>query len=213
MKVLYLGSDPTRFVHEGDVTHLQIIDIIPRPFTELEWMFSDWEEYTHILFTSKHAVSIFFDLLKMKGLSLNQTIIVVGRTTAKAVENHSWTKPLCAVTESQEGILELLRKIHWHESDYILIPRSSLARGSLADFFLERNLRHQVCDLYDTISKRVDFPDLEQFDQIYFSSPSTVTAFFSQIEKLPKHPELKAIGPVTWQNLTRAINIFDTYKR
>jgi len=206
VKILYLGSDPSRFASEGDVTHLQLIEIVPRPIEEIEWVLADWEEYTHLLFTSKHAVSLFFSLLKSRGFAPKHSVIAVGQTTAKIAVQYGWKEPLCASSECQEGVLDLLRKMDWKSSDYILMPRSSLARGALENYCIEQNLRHQVCDLYDTIPKKVLLPDLEQFDQIFFSSPSTVKAFFSLIQKLPKRPELKAIGSVTQQNLAKAVN-------
>jgi uroporphyrinogen-III synthase len=210
MKILYLGSDPARFAGDDEVTHLQIIEIVPRKVEGLKWIFDDWEEYTHLLFTSKHAVSIFYEFMKGYGFSPKHPVIAVGQSTAKAARERGWENLFSASDESQEGLLQALKRKNWGRSEYILMPRSSLARGTLLNFLLERDIRHQVCDIYDTVPKEALLPDLEQFDQIFFSSPSTVHAFFSQIDRMPKRPKLEAIGPVTWQNLARAINIFQT---
>jgi uroporphyrinogen-III synthase len=243
-KVLYLGSDPKNFLETMrrssseelycqeytflpidskniEVKHLQIIEIKPRPYSSAGWILSDWQEYTHLLFTSKHAVSIFADLLKQQNLDASsdqksarsmellphQMAIAVGRSTGEEICRYGWRVGACSEVENQEGVVHLLRRMRWSDSTYLLWPRSALARGVLTHFLVESGLRHQIYDLYDTHSKSVTWPDLEEFDRIYFSSPSVVRAFFAQVQQVPRRPILCAIGPVTWQNLSSAIKM------
>lgn len=60
MSILYLGTDPNdeRFVH------YPVIKIVPRSFDSphVRAAFEDLKEFTHIVFTSKNAVEVFFDL-------------------------------------------------------------------------------------------------------------------------------------------------------
>ncbi len=214
-KVLYLGSDPKRFFPENaEVIHFPLIEIIPRsPYLpQIVSSIADWHEYTHIVFTSKHAVEILANVLQVHRLAPhNCEIFAVGSSTARALENFGWKVSQTAQEEIQEGIVDLLRGIHWTNTSYVLLPRSALARGVIEQFLLERMLRYQICDLYDTVPRAVRvMPDLEQFDEIFFTSPSTVSAFFAQVKILPQRPILRAIGEVTLQNLARATMICST---
>jgi uroporphyrinogen-III synthase len=202
---LYLGSDPTRFFSDGQtkVTHFPLLEIVPRSFVlpHLLAVLADWNAYSHLLLTSKQTVSVLSDALAYHGLPSPKKaceILAIGKTTASAIEQQGWRVAFCSSDERQEGILARLRLIEWGEESFAFLPRSSLARGSLETFFLDRAIRHQVCDLYDTLPREIKkWPDLEQFDEIFFTSPSTVAIFFNQIHELPKRPQLKAIGPVT----------------
>jgi uroporphyrinogen-III synthase len=82
------------------------------------------------------------------------------------------------------------------------MPRSSLSRPILANFFNEREIRYQACDLYDTLSQWIEpKPDLDQVNEVVFTSPSTVKAFLEIFGGLPKGIKCLAIGPVTQQAL------------
>ncbi len=213
--VLYLGSDPSRFFsHESiKVTHFPLLDIVPRSRTlpSLLAALSDWEHYSHVIFTSKHAVSVLEEALAYHKLSFPQKkaeVIAIGKSTAKLLEQHGWDVSFCAEQERQEGVLALLRLVDWKEESYVFLPRSSLARGGIENFFLERLIRYQVCDLYDPVARQMEsWPDLEQFDEIIFTSPSIVAIFFSRIIALPKHPQFKAIGPITLDALRKNLQI------
>ena len=187
------------------------MEIVPRPFTSstLLAVLADWSAYSHILFTSKHAVAVLSDALAYHRLPPPPNdceILAIGKTTAKAIEQRGWKVTFCSLDERQEGMLEKLRLIEWKEESFAFLPRSSLARGSLETFFLDRAIRHQVSDLYDTLPKEIEkWPDLEQYDEIFFTSPSTVTIFFDQLPELPKRPQLKAIGPVTFAFLRTSL--------
>ncbi|MBS3903988.1 MAG: uroporphyrinogen-III synthase [Simkania sp.] len=215
-KILYLGSNPHWIAKDNvEVVHLQLFDIVPRSWylPSIAVALTDWTQYTHMIFTSKHAVKILQDILPYYQLLIPQNTqrIAVGQTTAKVLEQNGWGTPWIAREERQEGIIQLLRTIEWNEDSYVLFPRSALSRGGIEQFFLERMIRYQICDLYDTYPRRIEpFPDLEEFDEILFTSPSTVAAFFSQVQTLPKRPCLRAIGEVTWQNLVRATMICTT---
>lgn len=218
-KILRVGARSSAQAHKfsslgtslscADVTDLQVIEIIPRSFSlpVIQHVLSEWEEYTHLLFTSQHAVSIFSAILERYCLKPKHQAIAIGKNTCQKLVGLGWKDPICSQEESQEGLLSLLRHMRLEESWYFCLPRSALARNSLEIFFSIHGVRHQICDIYDTVPKQFSLPDLEEFDEILFSSPSSVSSFFAQIDKLPVRPALRAIGPVTWQNLLSRINM------
>jgi hydroxymethylbilane synthase len=204
-RVLYTGLNPKHF--GKDVTHVPLIEIVPRPFNrfDIECAFADIPDYTHIIFTSKSGVEVFFSCLKEKGYSVKdlegKEIVAIGKITAKYIEQYGVKVAKIADSETQEGIIHLLALEDLGKS-YVFLPQSSRARCSLVQSLVHRGVRHQRCDLYDTkIKIPAVKPKLENFDEIIFTSPSTVDAFQKVFGKLPKEIKLTAIGSVTRSKL------------
>ncbi len=203
-RILYLGTDPTQFERtghfEGHLIHYPIIQIVPKSLDDprLKSAYDDLNEYTHFIFTSKNAVQIFADHLQALHKKISpQVIIAIGEVTAAHLALRGMPAHHTASQERQEGILDLLNTMDLEEA-YLFLPRSSLARPLLTNYLAQREIRHQACDLYDTVPcKSEDAPDLKQIDEIVFTSPSTVHAFLEIYQKLPKDKKLTAIGPIT----------------
>lgn len=220
MKVLYLGSDPSYFSKEGkEICHCPLIKIVPRclsSFTEIRSAFDDIQEYTHILFTSKNAVNIFFALLEELKIEPSfletKELIAVGRVTADTLQKKGQARIKIAKQETQEGVIEIIRPLYLDDA-YFFLPRSSLSRPLLAQFLIERGIRHQICEIYDTVFEAPPLlPDLKSFDEIIFTSPSTVNAFFKLFAKIPLGKRLGVLGPITEQalmtHLTQQYEVF-----
>ncbi len=213
MHVLYLGSDPSRYRNSEHslgkiVIHFPVIEILPRPLTQpdIRSALDDLDAYTDVIFTSKHAVIFLAHALQTLEVLSCKRVTCVGKSTAEALEARGILPSWVAKIETQEGILSGLRLWDW-EGAYVLMPRSALARGQLEHFFIERAIRYQVCDLYDTVTKQVDaLPDLDQFEEIVFTSPSTVRAFAELFQHYPKSElfakKLTPIGLVTAAAIT-----------
>lgn len=203
-QVLYLGSDPHHYAKKGDnVVHCPLINIVPKEWSlpEIAIAFADFSEYTHLIFTSKHAVDIFFMLTEKHavdlGLLSSKERIAVGSVTAAALEKQGFKATRIAREETQEGLIEILSPLDLEEA-YLFLPRSSLSRPLLSRFLQERDIRHQTCDIYDTLPQRPDpLPDLHHFDEIIFTSPSTVNAFFQLFAKIPFGKRIGVKGPIT----------------
>lgn len=206
MRILYLGTDPTQFKQQlttfDDLIHFPIIKIVPRPFSDLliRRAFADVENYTHFIFTSKHAVKIFREHLNLLNQTLNvsiQRIFAIGKVTAHHLTTLDLSPHFIAAEETQEGVLQLLCSLDLKNA-YIFIPRSAISRPLLIHFLEEKNIRFVACDLYDTVTNKVDvLPDLNPIDEIVFTSPSTVKAFIEIFGALPLNKKLTPIGPIT----------------
>lgn len=201
--VLYLGTDPSHFISAEKVVHLPLIEIAPRAATSLEIRkaLSDLPEYTHILFTSKNAVRVFFEHLEALSYSLETfktaCIIAVGKTTRRALETRGVEVLFTAEEECQEGLIKLMRPLDLDDA-YVFLPCSSLSRPLLAHFLEGRGIRHQICFTYDTVLVRPEtLPNLEEVDDIIFTSPSTVAAFFQCFCHIPQGKRLGVLGPIT----------------
>ena len=104
--------------------------------------------------------------------------------------------------ETAEGIIQELDKQDL-ENVHFFWPHSALSRPVLSEYFTLKNHPFDEIVLYDTLPQKPGpLPSEEAFDQIIFTSPSTVDAFLKLFGKFPEGKVLKAIGPVTAKYLT-----------
>jgi uroporphyrinogen-III synthase len=105
---------------------------------------------------------------------------------------------------TQEGVIELLKQIQGS----FVIPRSKCARTALTDYLRGSGKRYLAIDLYDTVCQKLEpVPHLEDFEEIVFTSPSTVEGFLQIFGALPRNKRLIAIGPITRLKLEKVYEI------
>ena len=115
-ETLYLGLDPSNYQTNNQLIHVPIIQIIPKDFDamEIKHVIDDITDYTHLIFTSKNAVHVFFDAMKHHGYGLEHfehiKCFVIGKMTAKVLEEKGIKPYRVATDETQEGVLTLLKK-------------------------------------------------------------------------------------------------------
>ena len=197
LNILYLGLElPTHPENEHWVHH-PLIKVLPRSgeSCSYEIFHTHSQNYTHIIFTSKTAVKLLSKHLNPE--NVDAAILAVGASTAEEAIKLGWPTPLSPRNETAEGLVDLLNTLDLTNA-FVLWPHSALSRPILYDYFQEKgiSLHHPV--LYDTITKTPDvLLDLQQFDAVFFTSPSTVDAFFEVYGRPPSHLELRSIGTVT----------------
>jgi uroporphyrinogen-III synthase len=101
---------------------------------------------------------------------------------------------------TQEGVIALISQI----DGYFFLPHSKLSRSILVDYFQANGIPHLALPLYTTENiVPAPIPNLDDFDEIIFTSPSTVIGFLQIYGKLPKGKKLTPIGPITEQTLLK----------
>jgi hydroxymethylbilane synthase len=170
-KVLYLGLEAPQGIDKSYL-HCPLIKICPKTIPPVP------EGVTHIIMTSKTAVRYFKPTPEYHYLS-------VGKATTNELLSFGCDNVLTATVESQEGIIELIKTLS-HPNPIFFWPHSSRSRPLLHTFCKENNFHLIGCELYDTLFKKPAVEiDFETLDAIYFSSPSTVDAFFTFFDALP----------------------------
>lgn len=188
-KILYLGIDAPPGV---EVQHYPVIRTQRIDSQKLQDALSQLHRFTHVIFTSKNGVRHWHEVGNVKG----KVAIAIGEATARQLRQNG-VEPLVATSATQEGVIALIETLPL-ENSYLLYPRSKSARPHLADYFKKRNVPVFILDLYETIFQRIEpVPDLGQFDEIVFTSPSTVEGFLRIFGALPRDKKLIAIGPIT----------------
>lgn len=203
--VLYLGLNPTNLITQDHVTHLPLIQIIPYPLEQVKSELEQFSRFTHILLTSKSTVSILIPYLENLGYTHkswnNKIIAAVGQATAQHLKSHGLPPDIIAKEETAEGLIAEMETLTF-EKEKVFWPHSKLARPLLKEYFFKRGIAFTECILYETLPLQPNpLPKLEEFDQIIFTSPSTVDAFLKFYDTFPKNKVLLSIGPVTEQYL------------
>ncbi len=189
MRTLYLGLDPSRYSKK--VTHYPIIETVPIQTLD-EPTKAAWHFATHILFTSRSAVKHWFALSSIA----EQEVFAVGPGTLAALQELN-VDATVAPFATQEGMIELLEATDLSKA-YLFWPKSASARQVLGDYLKKRKLRFYAFDLYETRTQAPKpLPNLNDFDELVFTSPSTIAAFLQIFGAIPKHKKITCIGPVT----------------
>lgn len=118
--------------------------------------------------------------------------IAVGQKTAEALGRPC----LVAEEETAEGVIKILKTLN---DPYVLYPHSARSRSVISEYLTD--IRHKEIIAYDTVSQvPFDPPPLDPFDEIFFTSPSTVDAFLEIYGALPDK-QLIAQGEITRKHL------------
>lgn len=196
-KILYLGTDPSRYQTSSEIVHVPLIQI--RPLFLSQEILAEFPLFTHVILTSPNSVPILIQQVTFQ----HQLILAIGTGTATALLEKGLKPHAVAQRESQEGMIDLLTYVPLKET-YLFYPRSSLARPLLATYLQDRGFKHKICDLYDTVLLRpTSIPSFNEFDEIVFTSPSTVRAFIQLYGDVPQDKKLTCLGPVTQSVLTK----------
>ncbi len=185
MKTLYFGLDPSRYQSSDEVTHFPLISTRPFSYENVKAFFG--VAHSHVLFTSRTAVTYYFDYTDVR----DKVYLCVGEATAARLADFGVKATHTAEEACGEGVITLLKQL---DCDHILYPHSAQARRLLPDYLKGKGTAFA---LYDTFANTKTLPDLSQFDRFVFTSPSTVEVFRSLCAALPHRDKCEAIGPVT----------------
>lgn len=194
--ILYTGLT-SHHRTDARVIHCPLIETVPRPHDSPDILhaLSQLPKVTHLIMTSKTAASCFFALDPQS--IHDKTILSVGKSTTNYLKSLSPTTILTASNECQEGIIEMFEQLPDPHPCFFW-GHSSLSRLTLSDFLKQKQLPLIECILYDTVYKAPEKPIcLDEIDEIFFSSPSTVEAFCLFFGPLPKDKILNAQGAIT----------------
>ncbi len=157
-----------------------------------------------LIFTSANGVRIFFKNIKKKihlSKIKDKKICAIGPKTARELKRKGLNVSLMPKIFTQEGILEIFKKIR-RGIKKILLINSKLSRPVLEKGLKKLGLEVDAVPIYETkipggmkkIKQRIDF--------ITFTSPSTVRNFLRMqtkdvLKRLLKEAKVASIGPVT----------------
>ena len=159
--------------------------------------FADAAQADAIIFSSKHAVAFWYELVRVDMPKLTHWFCV-GPATAMAVRQ-KWPNSSIFTPRlnTQEGLGELVCS---HRPRCVVWPRSTQARAQLAQILLKEGIKLIDLPLYEPVLVDQSVC-LDDVDEIFFSCPSSVRAFFKKVPLLPPNVRCTAIGSVTAREL------------
>lgn len=202
---LYLGLDPSHYCPTGQLHHLPLIEIVPTPLEKVREVLGQFDQFTHVLFTSKTTVSLLCSYLDALGhLNWNgKTVAAIGEATAATLRTKGIEPTIIAREETSEGVVEVCRPFFSDET-HVFWPHSALSRSVIRDHFIRCKIPFTECHLYTSAPILLTPPPcLELYDELVFTSPSVVDAFLINYQSLPKNKILTTIGPITEQHLRK----------
>lgn len=197
--ILYLGLSMRHYPRKKMADHYPVIRIVERK--DIDQYIHTLHQYTHILFTSQVSVDLFFKRVKQ----VFQTCIAVGPFTSQRLEMYG-VKALYPKIFTQEGLIDLLTESSLEGCSFFL-PRSSIARRKIDAFLSDQHIPYTVCSLYDIKFQMLEpIPNLLTYQEIVFTSPSTVESFFQIFKQIPKTVRCTCIGPITQKALLQRLS-------
>ncbi len=203
-KILYLGLDPSRCQYTGELAHVPLIQIIPRPFVgSVQEAFESLKLYTHVVLTSRMGAKLYCDYTALALQNMqNKIYISVGSATTELLGQRGIKVDYTAPVQTGEGVVEVLKGLKLQKA-HLFFPRSALARDVIPSYCAKQQIRMTTLDLYDTQPSDIPLPDPAEFDQIVFTCPSVVHAFFARVATRPSQETCYPIGPVTAEALNQ----------
>jgi len=200
--VLYLGLRPPLDLRLSNVLHYPVIRIEPRCCSMVRKAYSQLPKVTHLIFTSRTAVTIFFKHLTSMKYSLdNKTFLAIGPSTARVIQEQGSFAVSIAPQHTAEGIVDVLKNSSLDDA-VLFWPHSSKARRVIPNHLQERGVCFIECDLYDAVLQQPQpIPDISSIEEIIFTSPSTIDGFLAAFGDLPSDKKLTCIGPITRNKL------------
>lgn len=120
------------------------------------------------------------------------------------MEEYGIIADLILKKETSKGLLAEFRKIIRPSTIKIFLPRSDISDEGLKEGLEKLGAKVTTSFAYRNVMPK-DLPDLDLnfFNEIIFTSPSTVRNFKKRYRKVPKNVKIRCIGEVTSQEANR----------
>lgn len=201
-RVLFTGISSQRFFTNELVFHLPLIKIIPlRDYRRMDVQLKDIGKYDWIIFTSRYGAQYFFQRLQRIGLDSRQLkgakVAAIGQSTKNQLLDFGIAADLVPIDESSSGLIKAFKKYDLG-GKRIFLTRSDLSDKGLAQALETQGGEVLACVCYRNIpAQNLPDLDLQFFNEIMFTSPSTVKSFKARYKKIPAGVKVRCIGKVT----------------
>ncbi len=188
--VLYTGLDARRYRSLYKVVHYPLIRTKFVGLDPAGKPRDDVAQYDALLFTSREAVRYFYSKHRV---CRDQEVLAIGSGTENLLQDYGVHVSHKAEQPHSDAMVALLETLSYRS---YLYPCSSLSNNAL-------HTHDKVTPwvIYTTEPVLQDPVDLNVFDWIVFTSPSTVNSFLQIYPFLPEHVVYEVLGPFTRQAL------------
>ncbi len=199
MRRLHTGLTPPL----AGAAHAPFIKIAPRHIPRPDDRFAEIKTASHFIFTSKTAVDLLLNAIPSFTQLSSCPCFAVGQKTKGCLNKWGFDNVAASKTETAEGLIASIEEHNLIHPKFFW-PHSALSRRVIPDYCQKKMIPLIDLILYDTLPNIPDpIPDLQDFDEIIFTSPSSVEGFLSVYGSLPQTCQLTPIGPITADALRR----------
>lgn len=207
-RVFFTGISPESFFNKELVFHLPLIRIVALgDYCRMDALLKGIGNYAWLVFTSRYGAEYFFWRLNKIGYDTRRLkvakIAAIGQSTKKRLLEFGVLADLVPKEESSQGLINAFKNYNL-EGKRIFMPRSDLSDKGLVKGLKAQGARVTPCVAYKNIMPDT-LPDLDLgfFDEIMFTSPSTVKNFKARYKKIPAGVKIRCIGKVTQEQAVR----------
>jgi len=204
-KILFTGLSDEKFFEHGLFFHIPMIEI--KNGDASHFAIGDGPKFDWIVFSSRFGVYYFFQRLfelKKDTRSLKGTrIAAIGNSTANKLKEYGVIADLVPQKECSEGLLSEFKKTNIRGKK-VFLPRSDIADKGLTEGLKKLGAKvHSYVAYKNVMPDNLPDLDLNFFDEIIFSSPSTVRNFIKRYGIPTPKIKIRTIGPVTKKEAQR----------
>ncbi len=189
-RTLFTGTNPIRENQQDEWLHHPLIEIRKiEKNRQLREAIKSINQFQWIIFTSRYTVQFFFEELKALQLDARHLagvkIAAVGKVSAAQLAQYGISADLIPEEESSEGLLAAIMQQQIAPSK-VLIPRSDLGLAVLPQGLEHLGWKVQAIPVYhNVLPHNVQAVNIDHFEQIIFTSPSTVSNFLQLYGHFP----------------------------
>ncbi len=200
--ILFTGLSKERYFLDDNYLHLPMIRIDPlEDYGVFDKLLITIDRYDWIVFASRFGVKYFMERLCAAGLDARNLsgikLAAVGASTGNMLEKYVLSPDLVPDDESSMGLIEALKE-EGITGQKIFMPRSDLSDKGLKTAFESLGAVVVSADAYKNVMPE-NLPDLDLsvFDEVVFTSPSSVRNFKKRYGNVPEKTSVTCIGAVT----------------
>ncbi len=199
---LFTGLSRERFFTKSAYFHLPLIKLEPlEDYEEFDNHLKNIKEFDWVVFTSRYGAEYFFKRLNNLGFDTRDLsgikIAAIGSSTKERLLDFGVRADLVPEQESSRGLFGKLREIPI-KGKKIFLPRSDISDKGLGEKLRKIGAKVTASSAYRNVpAKELPDLDLNTFDEIIFTSPSTVRSFRKRYKKVAGNTRIKCIGDVT----------------
>ena len=196
--LLVLGMHPEKYRHFGNIVHRPIIDCVHlEDYSHADAILKLLGTFDWIVFTSANAIRFFFQRLYTIGSDARALstvkVAVIGKISAKKLNEFGIIADMCPDTESSAGLLEKFGTIDIKDKK-VLLPQSEIALRELPNGLVDMGAVVETIPMYKTIELDPGEVDFSYINGILFTSGSTIRAFMKKFGSVPPHVKAYCLG-------------------
>lgn len=185
--------------------HTPLIEIQPvQDDSSLKQAAGSIEQFDYLLFTSRFAVKYFLPYLTTELKHIEHLKVVsIGSTTTTALKKAGVETIQQVEQDNSYGVIDWFAK---QQKGRVLIPRSNLALGIIPEGLQKSGFEVTCVTAYENrMPEQPKKVNLDEIDEIIFTSPSTIDNFIRLYGAIPTNKKLTCRGPITQQHLQQQI--------